>query len=83
MLGMQNGTEDVRLIMATCLYGTPGKIDEIRAIADKHGALIVEDAAESFGASYKGHQTGIFGDVSAISMNGNNVFETEMREMGL
>ena len=64
---------DVRLIVAAHLYGTPGKIDEIRAIADKHGALIVEDAAESFGASYKGHQTGIFGDVSAISMNGNKL----------
>ena len=71
---------DVRLIVAAHLYGTPGKIDEIRAIADKHGALIVEDAAESFGASYKGHQTGIFGDVSAISMNGNNVFETEVEK---
>ena len=64
---------DVRLIVAAHLYGTPGKIDEIRAIADKHGALIVEDAAESFGASYKGQQTGIFGDVSAISMNGNKL----------
>lgn len=64
---------DVKLIMVAHLYGTPGKIDEIRAIADKHGALIVEDAAESFGATYKGKQTGIFGDVSALSANGNKV----------
>ena len=42
----------------------------------KHGALIVEDAAESFGASYKGKQTGCFGDVSILSGNGNNVFAT-------
>ena len=74
---------DVKLIVVAHLYGTPGKIDEIKNIADRHGALIVEDAAESFGATYKGKQTGIFGDVAAVSMNGNNVLETEMREMGL
>ena len=66
---MQNGTKDVRLIMAICLYGAPGKIDEIRAIADEHGALIVEDAAESFGAFYKGYQTGFFGDYGIVSNN--------------
>ena len=64
---------DVRLIVVAHLYGTPGKIDEIRAIADKHGALIVEDAAESLGATYKGKQTGTFGDYSAISFNGNKI----------
>lgn len=64
---------DVKLIVAAHLYGTPGKIDEIRAIADKYGALIVEDAAESFGAVYKGKQTGNFGDVSVLSANGNKV----------
>ena len=64
---------DVRLIVVAHLYGTPGKIDEIKAIADKHGALIVEDAAESFGATYKGVQTGMFGTVSILSGNGNKV----------
>ena len=64
---------EVKLIVVAHLYGTPGKIDEIRAIANKHGALIVEDAAESFGASYKGVQTGCFGDLSILSGNGNNV----------
>ena len=64
---------DVKLIVVAHLYGTPGKIEEIRAIADKHGALIVEDAAESFGAAYKGKQTGNFGDVSVLSANGNKV----------
>ena len=64
---------DVKLIVAAHLYGTPGKIDEIRTIADKYGALIVEDAAESFGAVYKGKQTGNFGDVSVLSANGNKV----------
>ena len=64
---------DVRLIVVAHLYGTPGKADELRAICDKHGALIVEDAAESFGATYKGVQTGMFGDVSVISFNGNKI----------
>ena len=64
---------EVRLIVVAHLYGTPGKIAEIRAIADAHGALIVEDAAESFGASYKGVQTGMFGDYSIISFNGNKI----------
>ncbi len=64
---------DVKLIVIAHLYGTPGKIDEIRAIADEHGALIVEDAAESFCATYKGIQTGHFGDVSVLSWNGNKL----------
>ena len=64
---------DVKLVVVAHLYGIPGKIDEIRAICDKHGALIVEDAAESFGATYKGKQTGGFGDYSAISFNGNKI----------
>ena len=64
---------EVKLVVVAHLYGTPGKIDEIRAVARKHGALIVEDAAESFGASYKGKQTGGFGDFNAISFNGNKI----------
>lgn len=64
---------DVKLIVVAHLYGTPGKIDEIRKIADQHGALIVEDAAESFGATYNGIQTGCFGDYSVISFNGNKI----------
>ena len=64
---------EVKLIVTAHLYGTPGKIDEIRAIADKHGALIVEDAAESLGATYKSKQTGNFGDYCCISYNGNKI----------
>lgn len=64
---------DVRLVIVAHLYGTPGKIDEIRAIAKAHNALIVEDAAESLGASYKGKQTGTFGDFGCISFNGNKI----------
>ena len=64
---------EVRLIVTAHLYGTPAKIDEIKSIAKKHNALIVEDAAESLGATYKGIQTGCFGDVSALSGNGNKI----------
>lgn len=64
---------DVKVVVLAHLYGTPGKVDEIRAICDKHGAVIVEDAAESFGATYKGKQTGRFGDFGVISFNGNKV----------
>ena len=64
---------DVRLVVIAHLYGTPGKIDEIKSIASKHNALIVEDAAESLGATYKNVQTGSFGDLGVISFNGNKV----------
>ena len=64
---------DVRLVVLAHLYGTPAKTAEIRAVCDKHGALMVEDAAESFGASYRGKQTGSFGDVSILSFNGNKI----------
>ncbi len=64
---------EVKVIVVAHLYGTPGKIDEIRAIAAKHGAIIVEDAAESLGATYKGKQTGCFGDYACISFNGNKI----------
>lgn len=63
----------VKVIVVAHLYGTPGKIDEIKAIADKHSAVIVEDAAESLGATYNGQQTGSFGAISCISFNGNKV----------
>lgn len=64
---------DVKVVVAVHLYGTPGKIDEIKAICDKHGAVIIEDAAESLGATYKGRHTGTFGDYSCISFNGNKI----------
>ena len=64
---------DVKLVVMAHLYGTPGKCDEIRKICNAHGALLVEDAAESFGATYKGVQTGMFGDYAAISFNGNKI----------
>lgn len=64
---------DVKTVVVAHLYGTPGKIDEISAICHKYGANIVEDAAESFGALYKGVQTGKFGLVACLSGNGNKI----------
>lgn len=64
---------DVKVVVIAHLYGTPGKIDEIKQICDRHGAVIVEDAAESFGATYKGIQTGTFGNYNCISFNGNKI----------
>lgn len=64
---------EVRVIVVAHLYGTPGKIDEISEIAKKHNAIIIEDAAESLGATYKGKQTGTFGDFNCISFNGNKI----------
>ena len=64
---------DVKLVVIAHLYGTPGKVDELREICNRHGALIVEDAAESLGATYKGKETGTLGDYNCISFNGNKI----------
>lgn len=64
---------DVKIVVVAHLYGTPGKIDEIKVICDKYGALIIEDAAESLGAIYKGRETGSFGCYTCISTNGNKL----------
>ncbi len=64
---------DVKVVVVANLYGTPAKLDEIKAICDKRGATLIEDAAESFGATYKGKQTGNFGKYNAISFNGNKI----------
>ena len=61
---------DVKVVVTAHLYGTPGKVDEIRKVCDAHGAILIEDAAESLGATYKGKQTGQFGTYNAISFNG-------------
>ena len=64
---------EVKVVVMVHLYGTPAKVDEIREICNRHGAVIVEDAAESMGATYKGVQTGTFGTYNAISFNGNKI----------
>lgn len=64
---------NTKVVVAANLYGTPGKLGELRAICDAHGAVLIEDAAESLGATYKGIQTGNFGTYNAISFNGNKI----------
>lgn len=64
---------EIRVLVVAHLYGTPGKVDEIREICARHGAIMIEDAAESLGATYKGIQTGSFGTFNAISFNGNKI----------
>lgn len=64
---------DVKVVVLVHLYGVPAKVDEIKAICEKYGAIIIEDAAESMGATYKGVQTGTFGRYNAISFNGNKI----------
>jgi len=58
------------------LYGTPAKLDEIREICDAYGAVLIEDAAESLSATYRGRQTGSFGKYAALSFNGNKIITT-------
>lgn len=64
---------EVKVVVCAHLYGTPGKIDEIKSVCEKHDAVIIEDAAESLGAKYKGKQTGTFGTYNCISFNGNKI----------
>lgn len=68
---------EVKLVIVAHLYGTPGKMQQIKDICGKHGALIVEDAAESLGAKYKLNgkwvETGTLGNFNAISFNGNKI----------
>lgn len=64
---------EVKVVVVAHLYGTPAKITEIKKICDKHNAILIEDAAESLGASYKGKQTGTYGKYNCISFNGNKI----------
>lgn len=65
-----------KCVLVANLYGTPAQLDVIRSICDAHGAILIEDAAESLSATYKGQQTGTFGHYNAISFNGNKIITT-------
>ena len=67
---------DTKVVVLAHLYGTPSKMDEILEICAKHNAILIEDAAESLSATYKGRQTGTFGKYNAISFNGNKIITT-------
>ena len=65
-----------RVVILAHLYGTPAKMDEILEICSRHNAILIEDAAESLTATYKGRQTGTFGTYNVISFNGNKLITT-------
>lgn len=58
------------------LYGMPAKLDEIKAICDRHQVVLIEDAAEALGSSYKGKHPGVFGAYGILSFNGNKIITT-------
>lgn len=64
---------EVKLVIVAHLYGTPARIDRLCEVCGKHGALLIEDAAESVGATFMGRQTGSFGDFNVVSFNGNKI----------
>lgn len=67
---------DTKVVMLAHLYGTPAKMDEILAVCEKHGAVLIEDAAEAFAAEYKGKKMGTFGKYAILSFNGNKIITT-------
>ena len=64
---------EVKLVVSAELYGFPGRMDEIKRICERHGALLIEDAAEAMGATIEGRQCGSFGAYSALSYNGDKI----------
>ncbi len=64
---------DTKVVIVVDLYGIPAKLQEIREICDRHGAVLIEDAAEALGSTYKGKRTGSFGTYNVISFNGNKI----------
>ncbi len=67
---------DTKYVIVVHLYGLAADMDEIRSICDEYGAMIIEDAAESLGTTYKGKMTGTFGDYGIYSFNGNKIITT-------
>lgn len=65
-----------KAVVIVNLYGIPAKLDEIKDICEKYHLILIEDAAESLGSTYKGQQTGTFGKISALSFNGNKIITT-------
>lgn len=72
---LQKGKKPKAIILVH-LYGQPAKVDEIMAVANRYGVPVIEDAAESLGATYKGQMTGTFGILGVYSFNGNKIITT-------
>lgn len=67
---------DAKVVLFAHLYGTPAKMDEILELCRRHGAILIEDAAEALGSTYKGRQCGSFGEFGILSFNGNKIITT-------
>lgn len=67
---------EAKVVLLVHLYGIPAKVDEIRAICDKHAAILIEDAAEALSATHKGKACGTFGQYGILSFNGNKIITT-------
>lgn len=75
-MALQKYEGKVKAVMVANLYGVPAKLDEIAALCQQYGVTMIEDAAESLSATYKGRQTGTFGQYNAVSFNGNKIITT-------
>ncbi len=73
---LENKHRNIKAILPVHLYGMPAKIQEIQALALQYNVPIIEDAAESLGSSYKGQKCGTFGEMAALSFNGNKIITT-------
>jgi perosamine synthetase len=69
-------TPRTRAVIPVHLYGHPADMDPLRALADQHGLTLIEDAAESHGARYKGRRTGSLSDAAIFSFYGNKIITT-------
>lgn len=67
---------ETKAVLLAHLYGTPAKMDEIMAICERRGVILIEDAAEALGSTYKGRRCGIFGKFGILSFNGNKIITT-------
>ena len=65
-----------KALMLVHLYGQPADIDPIQELCEKYGIFLLEDAAESLGATYKGKVPGTFGQAGVFSFNGNKIITT-------
>jgi perosamine synthetase len=65
-----------RAIMVVHIYGLPVEMDQVLALADKHGLKVIEDAAEMHGQTFQGRQCGSFGDISTFSFYPNKHITT-------